>query len=174
VYIIRRAISGTGLDVHWGQLITKEGYCSPECDIIIHEPGYVARWNGNDEKPVMDFVFVDCRKAVAVVSCKSSVTDIDEPYAEEIRKHVRNVLLFGECCHPASEKRLRRQAKEAGYKGFWHLYVFNKETGYRDANEKVWIDFLRVLKRVAEKAEAARRATRPARRLKVKKRAMSA
>ena len=47
IYAIREHLSTFGLEVDWGHLLTEEGdSCSPECDIIIHLPGWERRWNG--------------------------------------------------------------------------------------------------------------------------------
>ncbi len=146
VYAIRKRLSAIGVKVDWGQIITPEGYCSPECDIIIHKPGSVSRWNGN-EKPVMDFVFVEHDNALAVISCKSSVTTVDKDYAKAIKTHLPNLFLFGECCSPGAVGRLKRAAKAAGYKGFWYLYTYDAKTEICVEDENVWQSFLQTLEK---------------------------
>ena len=151
VYIIRDHLSSLPLEVSWGHLLSPDGdSCSPECDVIIHEEGHVARWNGTSE-PVMDFKFISSEKAVAVVSCKSGARSVDREYPKRLKPYVKNVLLFAERCAPSAVARLKRSAREAGYKGFWYLYTLNAKTAMATHDENVWVDFLQVLRRIASR-----------------------
>jgi hypothetical protein len=124
IYILRDQLSGSDLEVSWGHLLDKDGaYCSPECDIIIHEKGFVQKWNGN-EHPIMDFRFIEARKTRAVVSCKSSLTDVDHAYPKSLQQFgVKKVFLFAECCRSDHFKRLSVKAKNAGYTALGCLYL---------------------------------------------------
>ena len=123
---------------------------SPECDIIIHSGGCIQRWNGN-ANPVMNFTFIESSSAVAIISCKSFTRSIDVEYSGQIRRHVRDVLIFAECCSPGSVERLKESAKSAGYKGFWYLYTCNPKTSICAFNEREWENFLSVIKKIAYK-----------------------
>lgn len=150
VYAIRKILSSTAMKVNWGQVLIPDGYCLPECDIIIHT-GYFQRWNDTRE-PVMDFVFVEHKNVVAVISCKSSVTAVDKDYAKAMKPHVPNLFLFGECCSPSAVDRLKAAAEDAGYKGFWYLYTYDRRTEECEKDERVWQDFLQSLKAVVNKS----------------------
>jgi hypothetical protein len=142
IYAIRRVLKGTRLRADWGHVVDPEGLkCSPECDVIIHR-GYLGRWNGG-RRPVMDFKFVDHEHAVAVISCKSYLTSIDsdyEQYCLKVRKYVKDVWLFAECCPPGAVDRLREKSQEAGYGKFWYLYTWDGEVSF-EPNEEAWFDF---------------------------------
>jgi hypothetical protein len=148
IYAIRKTLSDYHLQVDWGHLLDLEKDClSPECDIIIHFPGHVQRWNGSPN-PIMDVTFVDSRSAIAVVSCKSSIRTVDVEYCERMKQYVSDVLLFAECCAPGAVERLKRSAESAGYKGFWYLYTCTRTSEHvHDENE--WDNFLDVIKRIA-------------------------
>jgi hypothetical protein len=151
IYILRDRLSGTTLEVDWGHLVGPDGKsCSPECDIIVHEKGYDERWNG-DSRPVMDFKFIRCTKAVAVISCKSFAEAIDKDYAKKLHCFVNRVLVFAECCAPEKIKKLESDAKKYGYVGFWHLYAFDKNTGECTQDPKVWEDFLKIILRITKR-----------------------
>jgi hypothetical protein len=149
-YAIRKTLSGYNLEVDWGHLFNKEkDFLSPECDIIIHLRGRIQRWNGNSS-PIMDVSFVDSKLAIAVVSCKSSIRAVDFEYCKRMKQYVSNILLFAECCAPSAVERLKKSAKSAGYKGFWHLYTCTR-TSEALHDEKEWENFLEVIKRMSEK-----------------------
>jgi len=140
IYAIRPLLP-SGYQVDWGHLLTPdEESCSPECDIIIYKNGYVRRWNDHTD-PVMDFKFVSCRNAIAVISCKSLLRSVDRRYCKNLKQYVSSVLLFAECCGLRDLDRLRKAAINAGYKGFWYLHAMT-EGGVYEKHEKVWEDFL--------------------------------
>jgi hypothetical protein len=146
IYAIRHHLSSSNLEVDWGHLLTANGSsCSPECDIIIHLPGYEHIWNGHKD-PIMDFKFINCEKAVAVISCKSFLRVVDRRYSERMRPYIGNILLFAECCEPNAVERLKRSAESAGYKGFWYLYACNQNTSECIVDEMQWINFIQTLK----------------------------
>lgn len=150
IYTLREFLSSTDYEVDWGHLLDEEGIlCSPECDVIIHERGYVRQWNGTNN-PVMDFKFINCQNAVAVLSCKSFAKSIDVEYCNKIRSYVDNILLFAECCNRSSVKRLKEQAVSAGYTGFWYLYTWDKKNSQYLKDEKQWEDFLLSLGRLLD------------------------
>jgi len=149
IYAIREHLSTFGLEADWGHLLTEEGdSCSPECDIIIHLPGWERRWNGY-EHGIMDFKFINCREAIAVISCKSFIREVDRSYRQKLRPYVDKVFLFAECCEPNAVNRLRRSAQSAGYVGFWYLYACNQATSVCTVDENQWKDFLIKLRRIA-------------------------
>ncbi len=149
IYAIREHLSTFNLEVHWGHLLTEEGNsCSPECDIIIHLPGFDREWNGHESK-VMDFKFINCQQAIAVISCKSFIRAVDRGYRRGLRPYVDKVLLFAECCEPNAIDKLKRSAKSAGYEGFWYLYACNQATFECTTDPDQWEDFLRTLKSIA-------------------------
>jgi hypothetical protein len=87
-YLTRRILSDKDVDVSWGHLIDESGeLCSPECDIIIHRRGCYRQWNGGDQHPIMDFKFVECSQALAIISCKSYTKSIDKGYCPEFSEH---------------------------------------------------------------------------------------
>jgi len=148
-YIIRSILSSEDVEVNWGHLLDKKGEsCSPECDIIIHRRGHIQQWDGG-EKPIMDFRFIECSQALAVISCKSYARSIDKKYCEYFSKYnLKNILLFAECCTPSSVERLKEQAKERGYKGFYYLYTIDKN-GVIAQDERMYIDFIENIKKIA-------------------------
>jgi len=153
IYIIRRVLSGTGMEVHWGQVLSEDGrVCSRECDVIIHRPGELARWNGDDEKPVMDFRFITREKAAAVISCKSFLRSVDKEqirYREDMKRYVDRVYLFAGYCYRSSLSRLRQTAHTAGYDGLWHLCAIDRKTGVTEQDEHVWVSFIGEMEKIA-------------------------
>ncbi len=144
-YLIRNILSAHSIDVNWGHLIDNNGQsCSPECDIIIHQPGYIQKWNGSD-RPIMDFKFINCGDALGIVSCKSLTRSVDKEYCKDFKKYkMKNIFLFVECCNAKSVDRLKKQAKAAGYKGFYYLYTIEKD-GYININGNVYINFIKAI-----------------------------
>lgn len=149
IYFLRNRLSSTNLDVSWGHLIANHESCSPECDVIIHAKGHVGKWNGNAH-PIMDFRFVEAEKALAVISCKSSLKTIDKTYPKKLKKFgVDAVFLFAECCGEKQFVRLEKRALAAGYRGLWCLYLV-QDGGPFTTPETMYIDFGRaVLEAVA-------------------------
>lgn len=154
IYAIRKNLSRPGLEVNWGHLYHADEGLSPECDIIIHLPGRLQRWNGSSN-PIMDVSFVDSRKAIAVVSCKSFIRRVDIDYCSRMKPYVSNILLFAECCAPGSVQRLKQSAKSAGYKGFWYLYTCTKKCD-TEHNENEWLNFLEEIRRIVAKNSESR------------------
>jgi len=154
IYLIRNHLSDTDLEVHWGHLLDPaEESCSPECDIIVHSRGWVESWNG-EPNPIMDFKFIKCENAHAVVSCKSFAKDIDKDYARKLGKYIANILIFAECCGPKSASKLEKKAKAQGYTGFWYLYTMDQETGECVNCPDKWEDFLQTICRLVKRTSA--------------------
>ncbi len=143
IYVLRDLLSGRGLEVSWGHLLDNKGACcSPECDIIIHDEGYVQRWNGGADSPVMDFRFIEARKARVVLSCKSTLTDLDRRYPPCLKQFgIKKVFLFAERCDEESFSSLRRRAKEAGYLGLGCLYFTSKRGASTKTDETLNASF---------------------------------
>jgi len=151
IYAIRENLSEYELEVDWGHLLTKEGNsCSPECDIIIHLPGHWREWNGHEDK-VMDFKFIKCQRAIAVISCKSFISAVDREYPRKLSSYVDKVLLFAECCEPNAVDKLKRSAESAGYEGFWYLYACNQTTSQCTIDPEQWEEFLHTLRSIAHR-----------------------
>jgi hypothetical protein len=149
IYAIREHLSSFQLQVDWGHLLKEDGNsCSPECDIIIHLPGHEREWNGHEQR-IMDFKFVDCRQAIAVISCKSFIRAVDRKYPKKLEPYVGKVFLFAECCEPNVVDRLKRSAESVGYVGFWYLYTCNQTTCECTVDPVQWEDFLRKLRSIA-------------------------
>lgn len=152
IYLVRELLSGSGLTANWGHLLDRDlSYCSRECDIIIHKNGHFREWDGNHD-PVMNFKFIRCENAVAVISCKSYLrtSDIDIEYCKSLKKFVSKVWLFAECCGPKSIKNIRKKARKYGYNKFWPLYTWAKETGPITYKEG-WIDFIHEVEKLKTK-----------------------
>ncbi len=143
-YLIRDILEGKDLHVSWGHLIDETGAsCSPECDVIIHNPGWIRKWTTGAKHPIMDFKFIKCTEALAVISCKSLTRSVDEKYCKALRPYkIKNVFLFSECCSPAAVGRLKEKAKAAGYAGFYHLYTIRKGASYFEVNEIGILEFV--------------------------------
>ncbi len=145
-YFIREQLSETNYRISWGHLLDEqERSCSPECDIIIHKKGHVRKWNGF-RKSIMNFKFISSRKAVAVVSCKSTLKSIDTDHPKDLKKFgVKNVFLFAETCPKGSFARFSKAAKKAGYKGLCCLYLTNPDgsVSIEDAMHMAFIKDLR-------------------------------
>ena len=150
VYVIRKRLSHTSYEVSWGHLLDRNrASCSPECDVIIHNKGYVEKWNGN-EHPIMEFKFVHVAEARAVVSCKSELDVIDRLYPASLKKcGLKKVLLFAESCPASRFKKLRRDAKRAGYVGLWCLYLTQGNNVQVKIDEKIHADFVKTLLKLA-------------------------
>ena len=146
LYILRNIVSAQNLEVSWGHLIDDYGNsCSPECDIIIHRPGYLHEWNGSSN-PIMNFKFIESRKALAVISCKSYAKSIDKEYCINFRKYnLHNIFLIAECCPSTAIGNLKEQAEGSGYKGFYYLYALNDEAGTYKVDENVYIEFIEAI-----------------------------
>ena len=144
-YLIRNIMSSGNIEVNWGHLVDERGNsCSPECDIIIHQRGHIQKWNGSDS-PIMDFRFIECKNALGIVSCKSLTRSINKEYCIDFQKYkMENIFLFAECCNSVSVDRLKEQTKDAGYKGFFYLYTFDKN-GYLNFDQKVYLDFIETI-----------------------------
>jgi len=144
IYQIRIWLSGSGLKVDWGHIFhSTQGYCSRECDIIIHTGGINGRWNGQGgDHPIMDFKFVFSDHVKAVISCKAFVkpSNIDKTYCESIKKYTDNIWLFAEYCGPESHDAIRQEAQISQYQHFWCLYSMNQKG---DINKYMidWYDF---------------------------------
>lgn len=146
IYTIRESLSGSDLEVNWGQIIDDDGnYCSGECDIIIHKKGHYSKWNGNDSgNHIMDFRFIEKEKAVAVISCKSYLTKstIEEAYCKNMLNFVDRVWLFAECCGPESVDLIKEESKKVGYENFWYFYTWNRTSGDTIDDIDGWINFI--------------------------------
>jgi len=143
IYFLRERLSHTGLEVSWGHIIDETGQtCSPECDVIIHEQGYIRKWNGN-EHPIMDFKFVQADSVRAIVSCKSFMRDIDKDYPATLKKYgIENVFLFAECCIKSQSVKLEAAAKSANYLGVWWLYLLDyADSPMFETDTKMHCDF---------------------------------
>jgi len=146
-YFIREQLSETKYRISWGHLLDEqERSCSPECDIIIHKKGHVRKWNGF-RKSIMNFKFIRARKAVAVISCKSTLKSIDTDHPKDLKKFgIKNVFLFAETCPKGSFARLSKSAKKAGYKGLWCLYFTDADgsmVSIEDAMHMAFVDSLK-------------------------------
>lgn len=159
IYAIREILTGSGLTASWGHLIDSEGiYCSRECDIIIHPEGHIMRWNGDGGKnPVMDFKFVECEEALAVVSCKSYLTPskIEQDYAVDLKRYVNKVWLFSECCQEGKLEIAKERSELYGYEKFWTLYTWNRENNSVADCLDHWDDFVNTLKQMKAGRRAA-------------------
>ena len=142
IYFLRERLSTMDFDITWGHLLDNDqDSCSPECDVIIHDKGHVAKWNGTDD-PVMVFKFVLASSARAVVSCKSKLTSVDKDYPKALKKYgVTDVFLFAECCDEADYPKLLKAAKKAGYRGLWCLYLTRKNSAEFRTDEKMLVAF---------------------------------
>lgn len=123
IYFMRKCLSSAGCEVSWGHIMDRAGQaCSPECDVIVHDPGHFDKWN-DSKNPIMEFVFVEPQFVRGVVSCKSRLTQIDTEYPAQLRRFgIEKVVLFAECCSKSNYDNLRKQALEAGYCGLWCAY----------------------------------------------------
>lgn len=153
VYLIRNIVSSEDVEVNWGHLIDENrNSCSPECDIIVHKKGHMQRWNGT-ENPIMDFRFIESKQTLAVISCKSQIRSVDKEYCKNFHKYnMKNIFLFAECCRPKAIDRLKTQADDAGYKGFFHLYTLDKKN-IIDRDENVYLEFIQAIKDVLKLAK---------------------
>ncbi|MCW3102701.1 MAG: hypothetical protein JWO09_1141 [Bacteroidetes bacterium] len=152
IYAIRESLSGSDLEVNWGQIVDDSGLaCSGECDIIIHKKGHEEKWNGGaGGHHVMDFRFIHKNNALVVISCKSYLANatVEKDYCENILKYVKNVWLFAECCGPESVKLIKNNSKKIGYKNFWYLYTWSRKTDKIVDDEKGWYHFIETVKKL--------------------------
>jgi hypothetical protein len=157
IYAIRDSISQSPFAVDWGHLVDEnEKYVSPECDIIIYRKdndAILEHWNGivNQSRradSIMDFKFVRKRFVKLVISCKSLIktSEIDKKYCKDLKKYVKNVWLFAECCGPRSVKAILKNAKKFGYQDFFYLYTWSPKSSPAE-NLDGWQDFIKKIKR---------------------------
>lgn len=150
IYTIRECLSGSGLEVNWGQIIDENGYaCSGECDIIIHKEGHIKKWNGGDGgKHIMDFRFIEKANAIVVISCKSYLTKtaVEDTYCKNMLTYVPKVWLFAECCGPESVELIRKESSEIGYENFWYLYTWSRTTDNIVDDVAGWLHFIEQVK----------------------------
>ena len=98
----------------------------------------------------MDFKFIKCKTAIGIVSCKSLTKSIDKEYCKDFKKYkMTNIFLFAECCNSKSVTRLKEQAKDAGYKGFYYLYTI-KDERYLEFDENIYIKFIETMKALTD------------------------
>jgi len=149
-YILKEKLSQYHLDANWGQILDEDGfYLSPECDIIIHKQGHFDRWNGEggESNNVMDFRFIELKKVVAVISCKSYLTSISKKYidyCQRLKPYLkgREFWLFAECIPSGKEKTLDKKARSIGHNGFWYLYTWDKKSSEHEENRPLWEKFV--------------------------------
>lgn len=141
IYFMREVLHAKNLYVSWGHIIHESQiYCSPECDIIIHRHKSLKKWNGD----VLDFHFVDTKNVVAVMSCKSEVSAVDEEYYKKMAAFgVTKVGLIGEVASRTNFANLRSKAKAAGYIDFWCLAL--QDALSRGFNEPSLVEFIQLL-----------------------------
>lgn len=156
IYILKNNLSEYHLDANWGQILDNKGvYLSPECDIIIHKGTHVDRWNGEGgEIPnVMDFRFVELRKVVVVISCKSYLTTISQKdinYCQRLKPYLKRkkLWLFAECVPKGKEKAIDEKARSVGYNKLWYLYSWDEKNLQPEQNRPLWKRFLDELDKI--------------------------
>lgn len=149
IYEIRKAISSKNLSANWGHILDDDGeLVSNEADIIIHKPGFFHQWNGN-EKPVMDFKFIEKENAMLVISCKSflKTSEIEVEYYNNMKNFVDKIWLFAEACGPESAANIETESKKIGYDNFYYLYTWSPKTEIKN-NTDGWLKFLQDLKKL--------------------------
>jgi hypothetical protein len=149
IYFIRKCLSTEGCEVSWGHIVDQEGQaCSPECDVIIHAPGHLDKWNDSKD-PIMEFVFVEARYVKAVVSCKSQLADIDFAYPKQLARFgIDKVFLFAECCSLTNYDNLREKALAAGYCGLWCAYFTEGGADDFTTSDEHYNDFRETLRKL--------------------------
>ena len=149
-YLVRDILAGANLHVSWGHLVDMRGTsCSPECDIIVHPPGFIQKWNCGGKHPIMDFKFIKCTDARAVISCKSFARNVDMDYFKSMKPYkIGCVYLVAECCNPKDLLRLERQAKGAGYAGFCSIYTIKKGASTFSVNEPGILEFVTAMRKL--------------------------
>jgi len=147
IYFIRKCLSTAGCSVSWGHIVDASGQaCSPECDVIIHAPGHLDKWN-EGAAPIMEFVFVEALYVKGVVSCKSHLTSIDEEYPKRLLEFgIQNVLLFAESCSLSNYENLKAQAVQSGYCGLWCAYFTTGDPDKVIIDEEHHVEFWTALR----------------------------
>jgi len=96
----------------------------------------------------MTFKFIEARKAIAVISCKSTLTSIDKDYPKSLKKFgIKNIFLFAETCKKGSFATLSKAAKKAGYRGLWCLYFTDEDGAMVSIEDKVHMAFIESIKK---------------------------
>lgn len=158
-YILKEKLSQYHLDANWGQILDEDGfYLSPECDIIIHKDGHIDRWNGEGVgiDNVMDFRFIELKKVVAVISCKSYLTTISKKYTnycQRLKPYLKGkeFWLFAECIPTGKEKILNKKARSIGHSKFWYLYTWDRESAEHEENRPLWAKFIGEIEKLGQK-----------------------
>jgi len=148
IYFLRKCLSTERVEVSWGHIIDENtGACSPECDVIIHVPGFYDKWNGG-EKPIMEFKFIQAQHVLGVVSCKSALATIDQDYVDAIKAlGAINVIMFAECCSKTNYENLKTRAVAAGYSGLWCAYFTTNTDGEMLTDDEHHNEFWAEIKR---------------------------
>lgn len=153
IYTIRKYLKHSYLTASWGQIVNDDGlYLSNECDIIIHvKQNDEERWNGDESGNIMDFRFINESDVKVVISCKSYLTssDIEVEYFDNLKKFVPRIWLFTECCGPRSAASIAKNAINAGYEHFFHLYTWSKTTDKTTQKFPEWKDFISAIKAIS-------------------------
>lgn len=142
IYFLREYLSDMDFEVSWGHLLDiNEQSCSPECDVIIHNKGYIRKWNGGKD-PIMEFKFIRANSARVVISCKSLLNSVDVNYPTALKKFgLKNIILFAECCPENKYDIYRKKAKSAGYKDLFVLYFTKKSEMEFSTDGNVHVQF---------------------------------
>jgi hypothetical protein len=100
----------------------------------------------------MDFRFIEQSKAIAVISCKSYLTNtsIEKEYCTNMLKFVNKVWLFAECVGPESVDLIKDSSKLIGYENFWYLYTWSRTTGNVVDDVNGWYNFIEKIKSLKE------------------------
>jgi hypothetical protein len=164
-YILKEKLSPYHLDANWGQILDEDGfYLSPECDIIVHKEGHFDRWDGEggDINNIMDFRFIELKKVVAVISCKSYLTSITKKYTNYCQRmklylEGREFWLFAECIPNGKEKNLNKKARSIGHNGFWYLYTWDKKRAEPEENRPLWEKFIDEIDKLGQEVRGTER-----------------
>lgn len=159
IYILKNKLAEYKLDANWGQILDDNGvYLSPECDIIIHRGQHIDQWDGEGGNipNVMDFRFIELKKVLAVISCKSYFTGIsqeDRNYCKRLKPYLKGkkFWLFAECIPKGKEKAIDEKVRSIGHNKLWYLYTWDDDNLDPEEDRKLWEKFFDEIDRIGKK-----------------------
>ncbi|QHT68709.1 hypothetical protein GXP67_19700 [Rhodocytophaga rosea] len=96
----------------------------------------------------MDFRFIEQDKAKAIISCKSVLnpSTVEQDYCQDLNPFSNEVWLFAECCGPDSPEKIKVEAQKCGYKNYWQLYTWNRDTDEIIDSLEAWDNFVETVR----------------------------
>ncbi len=104
----------------------------------------------------MDFRFIELRKVLAVISCKSyfsGVSQEDINYCKRLNPYLKGkkFWLFAECIPKGKEKAIDKKVKNIGHDKLWYLYTWDDDNLQPEEDRRLWQNFFNEIDRIGKK-----------------------